>query len=132
MDPDRLQSVPLLSELPSGDRAAVATVARETRAEAGDVLVRDGDFRYELIAIEVGEAELYRGGELVERLGEGDVVGEIGNLERHVGRLTVIASSDMELITLSALDVRRLRCTAPVAVARMQGMLLRRRRRVAG
>ena len=131
MDLARLQSVPLLAELPCADRAAVATVARQTHAEAGDVLVRDGDFRYELIAIESGEAELYRGAELVERLRAGDVIGEIGNLERRVGTATVIARSAMSLVTLSAQDLARLRCRAPAAVARMQGMLLRRRRRVA-
>jgi CRP-like cAMP-binding protein len=131
MELARLDAVPLLAELPFADRAAVATAARETHAEAGDVLVRDGDFLYELIAIEYGEAELYRGGELVTRLGAGDVVGEIGNFERRLGMVTVVACSDMQLVTLSALDLRRLRRSAPAAVARMQGMLLRRRRRIA-
>jgi CRP-like cAMP-binding protein len=132
MDIARLDAVPLLAELPFVDRAAVATVARESEATAGDALVRDGDFLYELIAIEAGEAELYHGGEFVARLGAGDVVGEIGSFERHIGTVTVIARSEMRLVTLSALDVRRLRRSAPTAVARMQGILLRRRRRIAG
>jgi CRP-like cAMP-binding protein len=131
MDLARLDAVPPLADLPSGDRAALAAVARESRAEAGDVLVRDGVFAYELIAILSGEAELLRGGERVGRLVAGDVVGEIGALERRVGTATVVARTPMALITLSASDLRRLRRSEPAAVARMQGMLLRRRARPA-
>jgi CRP-like cAMP-binding protein len=132
MDLARIDAVPPLAELPFSDRAALAGVAREARAFDGEVLVRDGDFRYELIAIEFGEAEVFRDGELVARLCAGDVVGEIGALERHVGTVTVVARSAMQLVTISALDLRRLRRNAPASVARMQAMLLRRRLRVAG
>jgi CRP-like cAMP-binding protein len=132
LDLARIDAVPPLAALAFADRAALASVAREARAFAGEVLVRDGAFRYELIAIESGEAELFRDGELVTRLTAGDVVGEIGALERHVGTVTVVACSPMALVTVSALDLRRLRRSAPAAVARMQAMLLRRRIRVAG
>jgi CRP-like cAMP-binding protein len=132
MDLARIDAVPPLAELPFSDRAALAGVAREAQAFDGEVLVRDGDFRYELIAIESGEAEVFRDGELIARLYAGDVVGEIGALERHVGTVTVVARSAMQLVTISALDLRRLRRNAPASVARMQAMLLRRRLRVAG
>ena len=132
MDLARIDAVPPLAELPFDDRAALAGVACEARAFDGEVLVRDGDFRYEFIAIESGEADVFRDGELVARLTAGDVVGEIGALERHVGTVTVVARSAMQLVTITALDLRRLRRNAPAAVARMQAMLLRRRLRVAG
>jgi CRP-like cAMP-binding protein len=132
MNPERLDAVPLLAGLPRSDRAAVAAVAREAVAVAGDVLARDGEFLYDLIAVESGEAELFRGGELVALLKAGDVVGEIGAFERHLGTATIVARTAMRLITLSALDLRRLQRSEPAAVARMQGMLLRRRNRVAG
>jgi CRP-like cAMP-binding protein len=129
----RLEAIPMLAELPFGDRAAVATVACETHADAGDVLVREGAFLYELIAIESGEAGLYHDGEFVTTLRAGDVVGEIGCFERRVGTVTLVACSAMGLVTLSARDMRRLRRSAPAAVARMQALLLRLRgRRVAG
>jgi CRP-like cAMP-binding protein len=132
MDLARIDAVPPLAALAFADRVALAGVAREARAFAGEVLVRGGVFRYELIAIESGEAELLRDGELVTRLRAGDVVGEIGALERHVGTVTVVACSPMRLVTVSALDLRRLRRSAPAAVARMQAMLLRRRIPVVG
>jgi CRP-like cAMP-binding protein len=125
-------AVPLLAELPLSDRAALAAIARQTHAGTGDVLVRDGVFQYELIAIEVGEAELSRGGECVQRLSEGDVFGEVGALERRVGNCTLVARTPMALITLSALDLRRLRRREPATVARMQAALLRGRVPVAG
>jgi len=130
MELARLEAIPLLAELPFGDRAALAGLAREQRADAGEVLVRDGVFVYDLIAIESGEAELLRDGEHVARLAAGDVVGEIGALERLVANTMVIARSPMRLITLNALDLRRLRHSEPATVARMQGLLLRRRTRL--
>lgn len=129
MDISRLDAVPLFAGLPLSDRAALAAIAGEARADAGDVLARDGEFLYELIAIESGEAELFRGDELIQRLSTGDVVGEIGALERHVGTATVVARTPMRLITLNALDLRRLRRGDPAVVARMQGRLLRRQAR---
>jgi CRP-like cAMP-binding protein len=131
MDLARLEALPLLAELPFGDRVALAALAGEARAEPGDLLVRDGVFAYELIAIESGEAELLRDGVPVARLTAGDVIGEVGALERLVGNATVVAGSAMELITLSALDLQRLRRSEPAAVARLQGLLLRRRTRLA-
>jgi CRP-like cAMP-binding protein len=132
MDLARLDAVPLLAELPVADRAAIATIAHEARVAAGDVLVRDGDFRYEIFAIEDGEADLFRGGELVAHLTPGDVVGEIGALERHVANATVVACGPLRLITLSELDLRLLRRSKPAAVARMQGRMLRQRSRLRG
>jgi CRP-like cAMP-binding protein len=132
MDLARLEAVPLLADLPVADRAALAAVACETRAEAGDVLARDGVFEFELMAIEHGNAEIFRDGALVARLTAGDVVGEIGAFERRVANMTIVARTPLALITISGLDLRRLRCSAPAAVARMQGRLLRRRALVAG
>jgi CRP-like cAMP-binding protein len=131
MDLHRLDAVPLLADLPFADRAAFAALACETRADAGDVLVHDGVFELALIVIESGDAELLRDGQLVARLTPGDVVGEVGTLDRRLGSTTVVASTPMALVTISALDMRRLRRDAPAAVARMQGLLLRRRALVA-
>ena len=131
MDLARLDAVPLFAQLPFADRAALAAVACETHVDAGEVLARDGMFAFELIAVESGDADLYRGGAHIARLAAGDVAGEIGAFERHLSSTTVVAATPMTLITISALDLRRLRRSEPAAVARMQGMLLRRRALVA-
>jgi len=131
MDIGRLDAVPLLAGLPYTDRAAIAALAHEAQADAGDVLVRDGDFLYELMAIESGAAERFCAGKLVEGLTAGDVLGEIGSLERQVGTTTVVARTTMRLLTRSTVDVHRLRHDDPAVVARVQGKLLRRRNRVA-
>lgn len=131
MDLARLAAVPLFADLPFGDRAVLAAVSCETHVDAGEVLARDGVFAFELIAIESGDADLYREGAHVARLTSGDVIGEIGAFERRIGSVTVVAATPMTLITISALDLRRLRRSEPTAVARMQGLLLRRRSLVA-
>ena len=131
MDLARLDAVPLFADLPFRDRAALATVSCETHVDAGDVLARDGEFAFELIAIESGDADLYREGAHVARLTSGAVVGEIGAYERCIASVTVVAATPMKLITISARDLRRLRRSEPTAVARMQGLLLRRRALVA-
>jgi len=127
MNPARLDAIPLFAELPHADRAAIAAVAGEAGARPGDVLAADGAFAFELMAIEAGEAELFRDGELVSRLCPGDVVGEIGAFERHVRTTTIVAATGMRLLTVTAVDLRSLRRNHPAAVARLQGLLLRRR-----
>ncbi|HEX2126595.1 MAG TPA: cyclic nucleotide-binding domain-containing protein [Thermoleophilaceae bacterium] len=90
------------------------------------MLVREGDFSYELMAIE-GEAEVTRGGEHVADLGPGDFFGERGLLEKTLRNATVTAKSPMQLVTLTGWDLRRIERTVPHAVGRVRDVLEERR-----
>jgi CRP/FNR family transcriptional regulator, cyclic AMP receptor protein len=78
VDPGRLKSIPLFADTSDEELGQIATFAQEISVEAGRVLVREGDFSYEFMAIEEGEAEVTRGGEHVADIGPGDFFGEMG------------------------------------------------------
>ena len=127
MDATRLKSIPLFEEVGDEELAQIAPFAQEVSVEAGKVLVREGDFSYEFMAIEEGTAEVTRGGEHVADLGQGDFFGEMGLLEKTLRNATVTAKSEMRLLTLTGWDLRRVERTAPQAIERVRAVLEERR-----
>jgi CRP/FNR family cyclic AMP-dependent transcriptional regulator len=127
LDASRLKSIPLFEEVGDDELAQIAPFAQEVSVPEGQVLVREGDFSYELMAIEEGEAEVTRGGEHLADLGPGDFFGEMGLLERTLRNATVTAKTPMRLITLTGWDLRRVERAAPVAIERVRAVLEERR-----
>ena len=108
MDPDHLKTIPLFSSLSEKALNTVAVFASETSVSAGKLLVREGDYSYDLIVIESGTADVIKGGEIIGSLGPGDVFGEMGVLAGAKRMADVIATSSMRLITLSKWDLKRI------------------------
>jgi CRP-like cAMP-binding protein len=129
VDPNRLKSIPLFQTVPDEELRQLAPYANEASVEQGRELVREGDFSYELWAIEEGEAEVLRDGEHLADLGPGDFFGEIGLLEKDLRTATVVARTPMRLITLTGWDLKRMERTMPEAVARVRKVLEERRAR---
>jgi CRP/FNR family transcriptional regulator, cyclic AMP receptor protein len=127
LDATRLRSIPLFAELGDEELSQIAPFANEVSVDDGKVLVREGDFSYELMAIEDGSAEVTRGGEHVADLGPGDFFGEMGLLERTLRNATVTARTPMQLITLTGWDLRRVERAAPQAIERVRATLEERR-----
>jgi CRP/FNR family transcriptional regulator, cyclic AMP receptor protein len=127
MDATRLNSIPVFADLDDGAREAIAKLAAEVSVPDGKELVREGDYSYDLIAIEEGTARVHHGEETIAELGPGDVVGEIGVLERSQRNASVTATSPMRLVTLTSWDVRKLNKQAPEAVERLQELVAERR-----
>jgi CRP/FNR family transcriptional regulator, cyclic AMP receptor protein len=127
LDATRLKSIPLFEEVGDEELVQIAPFAQEISVEAGKVLVREGDFSYEFMAIEEGEAEVTRGGEHVADLGPGDFFGEMGLLEKTLRNATVTAKAPMRLVTLTGWDLRRVERTAPQAIERVRAVLEERR-----
>jgi CRP/FNR family transcriptional regulator, cyclic AMP receptor protein len=127
LDATRLKSIPLFEEVGDEELRQIAPFAQEVTVEGGKVLVREGDFSYEFMAIEEGEAEVTRGGEHVADIGPGDFFGEVGLLEKTLRNATVTAKTQMRLITLTGWDLRRVERTAPQAIERVRSVLEERR-----
>ena len=108
MDPDRLTAIPLFSELSPEEARRLATFATETSAADGQILMKQGDYSTELIAIEEGTADVIKDGNKVASLGEGDVIGEMGLIERAPRNADVIATSPMRLLKLTHWEIRRM------------------------
>ena len=126
MDAARLKSIGIFADLDDGAREAIAKLAAEVSVPEGKELVREGDYSYDLIAIEEGTARVHQGDETVAELGPGDVVGEMGVLERAQRNASVTATSPMLLVTLTGWDVRKLRKQAPEAVDRLRDLVAQR------
>jgi CRP/FNR family transcriptional regulator, cyclic AMP receptor protein len=127
VDPARLKKIPIFADLDEESLRNVAQLAGELSVEAGKELVREGDYSYDLLAIEEGTARVERHGEHVADLGPGDVFGEMGVLERSQRNATVVATSPMMLATLTGWDVRRLERTTPAAVEHLRAVVEQRR-----
>jgi len=108
MDSDHLKTIPLFSSLSEKALQTVSVFASETAVSAGKRLVHEGDYSYDLIVIESGTADVIRAGEVVGSLGPGDVFGEIGMLTGGKRTADVVATSPMNLITLSKWDLKRI------------------------
>jgi CRP/FNR family transcriptional regulator, cyclic AMP receptor protein len=109
MDKARLKAIPLFANLDDHDLGVIATFADETSVSEGDVLVREGDFSYELMAIEEGTADVRRGSETVATLGPGDFFGEMGVVNNEMRTASIVATSSMRLITLTTWELKRMR-----------------------
>jgi CRP-like cAMP-binding protein len=108
MDPARLTAIPIFSELSDDEAKRLAAFASETSAAEGQMLMKEGDYSVELIAIEEGTADVIQGGKTIASLGAGDLIGEMGLLERKPRNADVIASSPMRLIKLTHWEIRRM------------------------
>jgi CRP/FNR family transcriptional regulator, cyclic AMP receptor protein len=132
LDPNRLKSIPLFQDVDDDEVAQIAPFAEEEQVEEGTYLVREGDFSYEFMAIEEGEAEVLRQGQHVADLGPGDFFGEIGLLEKDRRTATVVAKTPMRLITLTGWDMKRMEKTMPEAVDKVRAVIEERRPPTAG
>jgi CRP-like cAMP-binding protein len=108
MDPNRLTAIPIFSELSSEESKRLAAFATETSAADGQILMKEGDYSIELIAVEEGTADVIQGGKKIASLKTGDLIGEMGLLEREPRNADVIATSPMRLIKLTHWEIRRM------------------------
>ena len=108
MDPNRLTAIPLFSHLSPEEARRLAAFATETSAAQGQILMKQGDYSTELIAIEEGTADVLKDGEKIASLKQGDLIGEMGLLEREPRNADVIATSPMRLVKLTHWEIRRM------------------------
>jgi len=127
LDAGQLKSIPLFADVPDEELGQIATFAQEVTVDAGRELVREGDFSYEFMAIEAGEAEVTRNGQHLADLGPGDFFGEMGLLEKTLRNATVTAKTRMHLVTLTGWDLKRMERHIPEAIERVRETLEARR-----
>ncbi len=127
MDTSRLKAIPLFEKFSEEELRQIAPFAEEAEASEGSVLVREGDYSYQFVAIEEGNAKVTRDGETVAELGPGDFFGEIGLLEKSLRTATVEATSHMRLITLTGWDMARVEKAMPEAIEQLHRAIEERR-----
>jgi CRP-like cAMP-binding protein len=108
MDLERLRTVPLFALLDEQALQVVATFATEKSVAAGAHVVKEGEYAYEFMAIQEGEADVVRGGERIGTLGPGDVFGEAAVMGKTQRTASVVATTPMRLVKLSRWHLRRI------------------------
>ena len=97
MDPNRLKQISIFSHLSDEEAKRLAAFATETSVADGQILMKQGDYSTELIAIEEGTADVIQNGEKIASLQDGDLIGEMGLIEREPRNADVIATSPMRV-----------------------------------
>ena len=126
MDAARLDAIPLFEELTLDQRASVAGACDELSVEAGSTLVQEGDFGFGMFAITSGTADVAIEGAVVRTLGPGDMFGEIAVLSGGRRTATVIAATDMTLITVMNRDMWRLERESPEIATALRATIAER------
>jgi voltage-gated potassium channel len=99
--------VPLFAELDAGEIADIMQLLRAQLAEAGQVIVREGDHAHSMYFIAAGEVEVALKKERL-RLGVGQFFGEVAVLRRVRRSATATALTRTSLLVLSAQDLHAL------------------------
>jgi CRP-like cAMP-binding protein len=108
MDPNRLKAIPLFSHLSDEEAKRLSAFATETSAAEGQILMKQGDYAVELIAIEEGTADIIQDGKKIASLGPGDLIGEMALFNHEPRNADAIATSPMRLLKLTHWEIRRM------------------------
>jgi cAMP-dependent protein kinase regulator len=128
MDESRLQSLPLFEGLTTAERRTLARMLDESSVPAGTTLVQQGDSGYEFMVIEQGTVDVLCDGERIDSMGPGDFFGELAVLQAGGRRnATIVASSDVRVLRLTAHYTRVVRDSMPLLAQRIDGVVAERR-----
>ncbi len=127
---ERLGKIELFAELSMGQRQMLARLVDELTAEAGEEIMREGEYGHEFLVIEDGTADVFQGGSQINALGPGDFLGELAILEDGIPRTaTVVATTPIRAVVLTAHFMRELRERWPSIGERIDSEADERRRR---
>ena len=101
----------------------VRALADDVTAEAGAVIIEQGDVGTEAFVLCAGQAGIYVNGHRVATIGAGSAVGEMALLDKRPRSATVRAVTDLELLSFQAKDFQDLLETMPKAAGRVIAQL---------
>ena len=105
---DSLRRVPLFAGLNNKELDQIASVLRERRFKAGDVVTQEGSGGVGFFVVEEGEADVSVGGESKGSIGPGDYFGEIALINESPRTATLTARTDMLCYGMTPWDFRPL------------------------
>lgn len=101
---DTLRRLPLFAGISARELRAVSKVADEIDLPAGYTFIREGEQGHELVFIVDGSAEVSRDGARINRVRNGDIVGEIAVLTRGERTATVTTTRPTRAFVMTARD----------------------------
>jgi CRP-like cAMP-binding protein len=110
----RLANVPLFRACSKNDLRIIARLADYDTCRPGEVLVKEGQRGNELFVIVSGEAEVRRGGKKLAALTSGDYFGELAVLSPAVRTATVVATTELDVLIVTARELSILLADVPL------------------
>jgi CRP-like cAMP-binding protein len=130
MDASRLAAIPLFASLTRRERGVVARHADEVDVPDGTLLVVEGRFSYEFFVIEEGTADVVHGERRIAELGPGDFLGEMGVLGDTRRSASVVATSPITAIVMTAAALRYVAREMPAVGERLRAAIEERSERL--
>ena len=126
LDADRILAQPLFSSLTRQEAEEFASFCEVRHVEPGRVVFSRGGLAVAFFVIESGEAEAVADGRLLRTMGPRDWFGEIAIVEQSHRTASVLATSPLTVIAMTAFEFRRLETDHPdIAATISQKMHLR-------
>ena len=122
MDATQLKRIPIFADVPDEDLRVITTFATTDEVPEGTVIVKEGDFANHFLAIEDGTAEVRKRDEKVGELGQGDIFGEMGLIDKEKRSASVVATSRVRLIKIERWELQRMKKTLPDVYARIESL----------
>lgn len=124
-----LKMLPLFERCSRRELQRVAAMAVDEQRSAGEVLTRQGENGAVAYVIVAGEAEVVRDGQVLARLGPGDMVGELCLLDGAPRSATVRTTAETRVVALAAEDFQALIAELPELSLQVLAVLAGRLRR---
>ncbi len=105
---------------------AVADLGQRCDVSAGTILLDQGDYGSRCYVLVSGTATVSIRGEFVTSVGPGTMVGEMALIEHRPRNATVIAETDMALVSYDTAEFRKLLDASPTAAERVNALLAAR------
>ncbi len=105
---DDLRHISLFARMEEAELARFAALGERVDAEAGAILIDQGDVGVECFLVLEGEAGVYAGGEQVATVGPGTVVGEMALIGHKPRNASVTATTPMRLLAFNITSFRKL------------------------
>jgi CRP/FNR family cyclic AMP-dependent transcriptional regulator len=125
---DDLHHIALFSRMGEEDLKKLAALGEPVDAEAGAILIDQGDVGLECFLVLEGEAGIFTSGHHVATIGPGAVVGEMALIGHKPRNATVTAQTPMRLLSFNISHFKTLLDEMPVAQEYIYGLLQERAR----
>jgi CRP/FNR family transcriptional regulator, cyclic AMP receptor protein len=119
---DRVRTIDVFSRLSDEELEHVAALARQHEFEPGDELIHHDAWPDDMLALEEGEVEVRRDGDVVAKLHAGCVVGERGVLRRALRNADVVATTPVRVLYFHRNKIRNLRDDLPEIDERLKAL----------
>jgi CRP-like cAMP-binding protein len=113
LDADRILAQPLFSSLTRREAEEFAPFCDVRHVEQGHMVFSQGGLAVAFFVIESGEAEAVADGRPLRSMGPSDWFGEIAIVEQSHRTATVLATSPLTVIAMTAFEFRRLEAERP-------------------